>query len=70
MKKPIPIHSEPVDASPGLLLKSEIASKCRVSIRTVDKWLREGRIPAIKIKRAIRFQWAAVEAALAKFRKN
>jgi excisionase family DNA binding protein len=33
-------------------------------MRTVDSWLHSRKIPSIKLGRAVRFRWPAVEAAL------
>jgi len=70
MSKHHPNASVPVDSSIGLLCKTDIARNCKVSTRTVDHWLRQRKIPAIKIGRAIRFRWSAVEAALIKFERK
>lgn len=54
----------------SLLRKADIAKRCNVSTRTVDYWLQNRTIPAIKIGRSIRFRWNAVEAALIRFERK
>jgi excisionase family DNA binding protein len=52
------------------LRKSDIARICNISLRTVDQWIAERKIPALKIGRTVRFRWPAVEAALVKFERK
>jgi excisionase family DNA binding protein len=54
----------------GLLTRTGIAALCNVSPRTIDRWVDERRIPAIKIGRTIRFRWPAVETALMRFERK
>ena len=58
------------DSSVSLLRKSDIARICNISLRTVDQWIAERKIPALKIGRTVRFRWPAVEAALVKFERK
>lgn len=60
----------PGDLSAGLLTKDEIAKLCQVTTRCVDNWMKEKKIPFLKIKTVCRFRWPAVEAALAKFERK
>jgi hypothetical protein len=42
----------------GLLTKFDISSRLRISTRSVDEWMRRGRIPYIKIGgKTVRFRW-------------
>jgi excisionase family DNA binding protein len=66
-KTPITLR---VDSSVGLLRKPDIARICNISIRTVDQWIAERKIPTLKIGRTVRFRWPAVEAALVKFERK
>ncbi|MEI6323700.1 MAG: helix-turn-helix domain-containing protein [bacterium] len=74
MKRNETPHQEKPEAAPttiGLLLnKNDIAKRCNVSVRTVDSWIRTKKIPSIKISRAIRFRWNAVEAALLRYERK
>jgi excisionase family DNA binding protein len=67
-------HQEKPEAAPAaigsLLNKGDIAKRCNVSVRTVDAWIRTKKIPSIKISRAIRFRWAAVEQALLRYERK
>ena len=40
-----------------LLTKGELAKRLKVSTRTIDLWVLEGRIPKIKISSSARFDW-------------
>jgi excisionase family DNA binding protein len=45
--------------------KRDIAARYGVSLRTVDRWVNEKKIPYIYLdKRTIRFRWADVERAV------
>lgn len=52
----------------GWVTKVELAKALRVCTKTIETWVRERRIPAYKIGRAIRFQLHEVEGALRAFR--
>ena len=39
----------------------EIAAACKVSAKSLHKWAREGRIPAVKFGRLWRFRKSAIE---------
>ena len=54
----------------GLMRKSEDAQLCQVSVRTVDQWIAEKKIPSIKVGRNVRFRWPAVEAALMRYERR
>lgn len=51
-----------------LLTKQGLRPKLKVSIRTVDEWMKQGRLPYIKIGKAVRFRWSDVVAHLERFR--
>jgi predicted site-specific integrase-resolvase len=54
-----------------LLTKRDIAQLCQVSIRTIDTWITERKIPVIHLsKRCVRFREDAVVAALQKFERR
>jgi excisionase family DNA binding protein len=49
----------------GLGTKGDVAKLCRVSNRTVEQWVREKRIPFIRLgHRSLRFDLPAVMAAV------
>jgi predicted site-specific integrase-resolvase len=52
----------------GYLLKSEVAERCRKKPRTIERWMRTGIIPYIKLGKGRRatvlFKWAEVEKSL------
>lgn len=47
-----------------LINKTELAKRLKVSTRTIDLWVNEGRIPKIKINSSARFDWDDVLTAL------
>jgi excisionase family DNA binding protein len=57
-------------ASGDLLVKRELATKLKRSVRTVDAWMREGKLPYLKIGKTVLFRWADVLAKLQTFRVN
>jgi hypothetical protein len=45
--------------------KRAVARRYGICIRTVDRWMAEGKIPYLKLApRVIRFRWEAVERAI------
>ena len=55
----------------GLLTKFDISSRLRISTRSVDEWMRKGRIPYIKIGgKTVRFRWDDVLEKLSAYRVN
>jgi hypothetical protein len=60
----------PDRASDGLLLKRELAVKIRRSPRTVDLWMRQGKLPYLKIGKTVLFRWSDVLEKLGQFRVN
>jgi excisionase family DNA binding protein len=55
----------------GLLTKFDISSRLRISTRSVDEWMRKGRIPYIKIGgKTVRFRWDDVLEKLNAYRVN
>jgi excisionase family DNA binding protein len=52
----------------ALLTKRELAPRLNCSVRTVDDWMRKGRLPYIKLGKSVRFRWPDVLAKLAEFR--
>jgi excisionase family DNA binding protein len=54
----------------GLLSKKEVAARLRISPRTLDQWMRAGRVPFLKIGRSVRFRFPAVLEKLARFEVN
>ena len=53
-----------------LLDKPEIARRLNKSARTVDAWMKRGRLPYIKVGRSVLFRWGAVLEKLESFRVN
>ena len=47
-----------------ILAKSETAKRLKISKRTLDQWMRVGRVPFLKIGRTVRFRWSDVLAQL------
>jgi excisionase family DNA binding protein len=57
-------------ASDGLLSKRGLAPKLQISTRTLDDWMRKGRIPFLKVGKTVRFRLADVLEKLNAFRVN
>jgi excisionase family DNA binding protein len=64
---------EPTHSTPGLaatastdeiLEKPQTAERLKVSTRTLDEWMRAGRVPYFKIGKSVRFRWPDVLAHL------
>ena len=47
-----------------ILAKSETAQRLKISTRTLDQWMRAGRVPFLKIGKTVRFRWPDVLAHL------
>ena len=58
------------DASDGLLNKRSLAVKLGISKRTVDAWMKNKRLPFIKVGKTVRFRWPDVLEKLQTFRVN
>jgi excisionase family DNA binding protein len=57
-------------ADETLLDKSGLARRLNKSVRTVDDWMKRGRLPYIKVGRSVLFRWGAVLEKLEAFRVN
>jgi excisionase family DNA binding protein len=57
-------------ATDCLLGKREVAARLRISRRTLDQWMRNGRVPYFKIQKSVRFRWPDVLAKLQALRIN
>ena len=74
MKKTKPAHvgnvpaTEPAENGSGIVTKKVIARAGSVSERQIENWMREKRIPYLKLSpRCVRFDLKAVMAALRRF---
>ena len=54
----------------ALLTKRDIARELQLGPRTIDEWMRKGRIPFFKIGKTVRFRLADVLERLNAFRVN
>jgi excisionase family DNA binding protein len=43
-----------------LLTKNELAMKMCVKLRTIDNWMKDGRLPYLKIGKTVRFEYTSV----------
>jgi excisionase family DNA binding protein len=57
-------------ATESLLTKPEVAERLRRSKRTCDVWMRQGKLPYIKVGKSVLFHWPDVLAKLQTFRVN
>jgi len=63
-------QAQPQSAEETLLDKPGIARRLNKSVRTVDEWMKRGRLPYIKVGRSVLFRWDAVLEKLESFRVN
>lgn len=70
MKTPIRENQAIDRASDSLDTKRELAARLRRSTRTVDDWMRKGKLPYIKIGKTVLFRWPDVLEKLNSFRVN
>jgi excisionase family DNA binding protein len=54
----------------GLLTKFDIAERLKVAPRTVDSWMKKGKIPFLKIGKSCRYRWPDVLDKLNAYRVN
>jgi len=55
----------------SLLTKPELANRIRKSVRTVDQWMKQGRLPYMKVgAKTVLFSWPDVLQKLAQHRVN
>jgi excisionase family DNA binding protein len=57
-------------ASDGLLNKRQLALKLGISKRTVDAYMRQGKLCFVKIGKTVRFHWPDVLEKLNAYRVN
>ena len=43
-----------------LLTKNELAMKMCMKLRTIDNWMKDGRLPYLKIGKTVRFEYSSV----------
>ena len=64
-------HDSLMGVGDGLLNKRQLAQKLGVSARSIDAWMKLGRLPYIKIgggqRGTVRFSWPAVKKSLLRF---
>jgi hypothetical protein len=53
-----------------ILNKSQLARRLHKCQRTVDEWMRQGRLPYLKVGKAVLFRWSQVLEKLNAFRVN
>jgi excisionase family DNA binding protein len=64
-------EKQPLDgATEALLTKHEVATRLRRSRRTVDLWMRQKKLPYLKIGKSVLFRWQDVLEKLNAFRVN
>jgi len=60
----IATETEQIDRALGIVTKPGIAREFDVTTRTIEVWMKEGRIPYYRIGRTVRFNLAQVVAHL------
>jgi excisionase family DNA binding protein len=72
LDKTIDMQGQPTSRSADeiLLDKPGIARRLNKSVRTVDAWMKRGRLPYIKVGRSVLFRWGTVLEKLEAFRVN
>jgi hypothetical protein len=68
-------HDVSIIPGEGYLLKEEVAIRLRIDLRTLQRWMRDGIVPYIKIapgnRAPVRFRWSDVQSHLAtRFGRN
>jgi len=59
------------ESTDEILEKPETARRLKISTRTLDQWMRDGRVPFLKIGKTVRFRWTDVVTHLdQKYRVN
>jgi excisionase family DNA binding protein len=53
-----------------ILDKPKLARRLHKSVRTIDAWMKSGRLPYCKVGRSVLFRWGAVLEKLEAFRVN
>jgi predicted DNA-binding transcriptional regulator AlpA len=53
-----------------ILDKRKLAHRLDKSVRTIDAWMKTGRLPYCKVGRSVMFRWSAVLEKLDAFRVN
>ena len=62
------IHVETELNGDRLLRKRELAAKLGIAVRTLDGWLKKGRVPHLKLGKTVRFRWPDVLEKLNSYR--
>ena len=62
--------TETLTASDEILDKRELASRLKLSVRTVDCYMRQGKLPFCKLGKTVRFRWLHVLEKLSACRVN
>ena len=57
-------------ATDGLLDKKEVAARLRHCPRTISLWMKQGKLPYLKIGKTVRFRWPDVLEKLSAYRVN
>jgi len=57
--------NQPVAEAEGYLDKAAVAKRLGLKPRTISDWVRQGKLPAYRFGRYLRFKWDEVERALA-----
>jgi excisionase family DNA binding protein len=50
----------------GYISKSQLAARMQVSVRTVESWMQQQKVPFKRIGRTIRFDWSDVRDHLSR----
>jgi excisionase family DNA binding protein len=60
-------HNSPgpaLEPAEQYISKKEVAFRLGRDVRTIDNWMREGKLPFYKIGRAVAFRWSEVQSFL------
>jgi excisionase family DNA binding protein len=61
---------QPAPALPAFLTPREVATRCRASLRTVRRWIADGRLPVHRLGRKVVVAEADLAAFLASCRNH
>jgi predicted DNA-binding transcriptional regulator AlpA len=70
MRKSNDADQDALRATEDLLVKRQVAAKIQRSVRTIDAWMRQGKLPYLKIGKTVLFRWPDVLEKLQQFRVN
>jgi len=63
-------QGQPPQSADEILDKPKLARRLDKSVRTIDAWMKRGKLPYLKVGRSVLFRWGAVLEKLDSYRVN